>query len=143
MFKLLQRVLRVVVEPMVGTPVRRHHTRHRRVAAILARSAIAAVSPIRECDRRAERRRVVRDRRRRAQAAILRGMREVLGLPLQHRRRRQPQQPRVNVREPIVLSSDSSAEEPEPQPLVVDMDSSLESLPNIDPGLSSSCRWSP
>ena len=103
-------------------------------AAIRAQRAIAAVSPVRERDRRAERRRLVRDRRRRAKAAILRGMREVLGLPLQHRRRRrQQQQPRVDNREPIVLSSDSSGEEPELQPVVVNLDSSLESLPNIDP----------
>ena len=111
---------------MVGTPEHRHHTRHRRMAAILA------VSPIRERDRRAERRRLARDWRRQARAALLRGMHEVLGLPLQHCRRRQPQPPRVDDHALIVLSSDSSAEDPEPQPPVVDLDSSLESLPNID-----------
>ena len=129
---------------MVGTPDRRHPSRHHRVAAILARRAIAAVSPIRERDRRAERRRLVRDRRRRARAALLRGMREVLGLPLQHRRRRQPQPQRVDNHIQVVLSSDSSAEDPGPQPVVVDLDSSLESLPNIDPRapISATCRAS-
>ena len=96
---------------MVGTPSQQHHTRHRRVAAILARRAIAQVSPIRDRDRRAEGRRLARDRRRRARAALLRGMREVLGLPQQHRRRRQPQPQQVDLDAPIVLSSDSSAED--------------------------------
>ena len=118
---------------MVGTPERRHHTRHRRVAAIRAQRAIAAVSPVMERDRRAERRRLAGDRRRRARAALLRGMREVLVLPIQQRRRRPPQLPRPDPNAPIVLSSDSSAEDTEPPPLVIDLDSSLDSLPNIDP----------
>ena len=115
---------------MVGTPTRRH----RRTAAIRARRAIAAVSPIRERDRRAEQRRLQRARRDRARAALLRGMREVLGLPLQHRRRRLPPQ-RVDPRAPIVLSSDDELPlyQPPPQHPVVDLNSSVESLPNIDP----------
>ena len=76
---------------------------------------------------------MARDRRLRTRATLLRGMREVLGLPLQHRRRRQPQPQRVDNQVPITLSSDSSAEDPEPQPVLVDLDSSIESLPNIDP----------
>ena len=65
-------------------------------------------------------------------------MREVLGLLPQHRRRRPPQPPRVDPEATIVLSSDTSVDDltlpdPEPQPPVVDLDSSLESLPNIDP----------
>ena len=102
------------------------------MAAIRAQRAIA-VSPVRERDRRAERRRLARDRRRRARAALLRGMREVLGLPLQQRRRRPPQRTRPDPNVPIVLSSDSSAEDAETQPLVIDLDSSLDSLPNIHP----------
>ena len=116
---------------MVGTPERRHSTRHRRVAAILARRAIARVSPIRDRDRRAERRRLAGDRRRRARAALLRGMREVLGLPVQHRRRRPPQQPRPDPNAPIILSLDDDL--PFPDPPLIDLDSSLDSLPNIDP----------
>ena len=116
---------------MVGTPERRHTTRHRRVAAILARRAIARVSPIRDRDRRAERRRLAGDRRRRARAALLLGMREVLGLPVQHRRRRPAQQPRPDPNAPIVLSSDDDL--PLPEPPLIDLDSSIDSLPNIDP----------
>ena len=71
---------------MVGTPIRRH----RRTAAIRAQRAIAEVSPIRESERRVERRRLIRNRNRRARAAILRGMREVLGLPQLVRQRRVP-----------------------------------------------------
>ena len=74
-----------------------------------------------------------RDWCRRARAALLRGMREVLGLPQPHCRRRQPQPQQVDRDAPIVLSSDSSAEDQEPPPILVDLDSSVESLPNIDP----------
>ena len=123
---------------MVGTPERRHHTRHRRVAAILARSAISAIIPIRERERWAERRRLARQRRGRARAALLRGMREVLGLSPRRRRRRLPRPLPADLEQPIVLSSDTSdgdltLPDLEPQPPVVDLDSSLESLPNIDP----------
>ena len=118
---------------MVGTLERRHHTRHRRVAAILARRAIAQVSPVRDRDRIAEGRRLARDQRRRARAALLREMREVLGFPQPYRRRRQPQPQQVDRDAPIVLSSDSSAEDQGPPPILVDLDSSVESLPNIDP----------
>ena len=97
------------------------------------------MSPVRERDRRAERRRIARGRRQHARAALLRDMREVLGLPQPNRRRR-PSSARVDPNVPIVLSSDSSAGDltlPEPasqQPIVlVDLDSSLETLPNIDP----------
>ena len=116
---------------MVGTPEQRHTTRHRRVAAILARRAIARISPIRDRDRRAERRGLAGDRRRRARAALLRGMREVLGLPVQHRRRRPPQQLRPDPNDPIVLSSDDDL--PVPEPPLIDLDSSIDSLPDIDP----------
>ena len=77
---------------------------------------------------------MARDRRRRERATLLRGMREVLGLPQPHRHRRQPPPRPVDNNEPIVLSSDSSAEEQRgPPPILVDLDSSVESLPNIDP----------
>ena len=112
---------------MVGTPIRRH----RRTAAIRAQQAIAAVSPLRERDKRAERRRIIRGRRLRNRAALLRGMREVLGLPPLRRNRRPLPAPRVDPAAPIVLSSDE--EQPPPQHPLVDLDSSLESLPNIDP----------
>ena len=120
--------------PMVGTPNRRHSSRHRRVAAIRARRAIAEVSPIRDRDRRAERRRLAGDRRRRARAALIRGMREVLGLPVLHRCRRPPVQPRPEPDAVIVLSSDESADDlPPPLPAIVNLDSSVETLPDIDP----------
>ena len=119
---------------MVGMPDRRHSTRHRRVAAILARRAMAAVSPIRDRDRRAEHRRLAGDRRRRARAALLRGMREVLGLPIQHCHRRPPPPPRADPDAVIVLSSDVSADDlPPPLPPIIDLDSSLKTLPDIDP----------
>ena len=112
---------------MVGTPIRRH----RRTAAIRVQQAIAAMSPLRERDRRAERRRIIRGRRLRNRAALLQGMREVLGLPPLCRNRRPLPAPRVDPAAPIVLSSDE--EQPPPQHPFVDLDSYLESLPNIDP----------
>ena len=123
---------------MVGTPEHRHNLRHRHTAAILALRAIAAVSPVRERDRRAERRRIIGDHRRRAIAVLLRGMREVLGLPIQRRNCRPPQPPRVDLEATIDLLSNTSVDDqvlkdPEPQPPVVNLDSSLESLPDIDP----------
>ena len=121
---------------MVGTPERRHSSIHRRTAAIVARRAIGLVSPVRERDRRAERRRLARNRRARADAALLREMKQFLGLPVAPPRRRlprpqhQPQQPSV-----VVLSDTSEEDVPPliPQPEVVDLDLSIESLPNIDP----------
>ena len=58
--------------------------------------------------------------------------------PAPPRRRRGEEQPRLVVHEPIVLSSDTSAEgivlpDRQPEQVVLDLDSSLESLPNIDP----------
>ena len=76
---------------------------------------------------------MARDRHRRARAALLRGMLEVFGLPQLHHRRRQPQPQQADHQVPIVLSSDTSAEDPEQQPVLVDLDSSIESLPDIDP----------
>ena len=134
----LQRVYvaKVSKAPMVPTPTRRHSSQHRRSASIRAQRAIQAISPVRASERRAERRRVTRDRARRARAALLRGMREVLGLPQQHRRRRQPPRPRAPVNELVIISSDSSSAEDLPRqqvPPLVDLNSSEESLPNIDP----------
>ena len=58
--------------------------------------------------------------------------------PAPPRRRRRVEQPRPVVNQLIVLSSDTSAEEivlpgREQQPIVLDLDSSLESLPKFDP----------
>ena len=55
-----------------------------------------------------------------------------------HRSRRPPQLPRVDLEATIDLSSDTSVDDqvlqdPDPQPPVVNLDSSLESLPDIDP----------
>ena len=121
---------------MVGTPERRHSSKHRRTAAIVAQRAIRLVSRVRERDRRAERRRLAWNRRARADAALLWDMKQFFGLPVAPPRRRlprpqrQPQQPQV-----VVLSDASEEDVPPlvPQPEVVDLDSSIESLPNIDP----------
>ena len=128
-----------MVALMVDVPIGQRIARHQRTAEVRAIRAIAAVSPIRERERRAETRRIARGRRQRARAALLRHMREVLGLPQPNRRRRPPPQ-RADPNAPIVLSSDSSAEDltlPKPAPqqpiVLVDLDSSLESLPDIDP----------
>ena len=122
---------------MVGTPQRRHSSRHRRVASILALRAIRTVSPERAADRRAERRRLARNRRYRERLGVLRDMRNIFGLPQPHRQRRPVQPPQVGSPPVVVVSSDTSQddtdEEPPPEQLVVDLDSSLESLPNIDP----------
>ena len=123
---------------MVGTPVRRHSTGHRRTVAILALRAIRSISPLRPADRRAERRRLERGRRYRARLGILRDMREFFELPQPRHHRRAVVPPRVDPNPIVVVSSDTSAEDltlpdPEPQQQVIDLDSSLESLSNIDP----------
>ena len=121
---------------MVGMPERRQSTRHRRSASILALRAIHSISPVTAAHRRAERCRLERDRRYRARLGILREMREVLGLP-QLRRRRRPQVPRRVDPNIVLVSSDTSVEDithPTPErPPVVDLNSSLETLPDIDP----------
>ena len=124
---------------MVGTPQRRHSSRHRRVAAILALRAIRNTSPVRPRERRAERRRIERARERRRNAEFYRGLLAYCGVPqepVRRRRRVEPQRPAVNL--PVVLSLDTSGDDlpvPEQQgPIVlIDLDSSIESLPNIDP----------
>ena len=124
---------------MVATPSpRRHSARHRRTASILAQRAISRVSPVRESERRAERRRLQRQRERRRDAAFYRGLLQYCGVPPEPpRRRRRVQRPPPVVELPIVVSSDTSAENIQPpvpaQPIIIDLDSSLESLPNIDP----------
>ena len=123
---------------MVGTPVRRHSTGHRRTAAILALCAIRSISPLRRADRRAERRRLERDRRYRARLGILRDMQEFFELSHPQRPRRAVVPPWVDPNPIVVVSSDTSTEDltlpdPEPQQQVIDLDSSLQSLPNIDP----------
>ena len=101
--------------------------------------AIAAVSPIRERERRAERSRIQRDRVRCRNAEFYRGLLAYCGVPQsppRRRRRVEPSRPVVEL--PIVLSSDTSGDDlPEPAPqqpiVLVDLDSSLETLPDIDP----------
>ena len=116
---------------MVGTPQRRHSSRHRRTAAILAQRAISAISPVRERDRRRETRRLARNRRARANGALLRSLRVFLDQPVTPPRlrlqRRQSQQPEA----PIVVVSETSEDDLPPvrQPVIVDLDSSVESLP--------------
>lgn len=123
---------------MVGTPIGRRVTRHRRAASFRALCAISLVSPVRPEERRAERNRLMRDRTRRADAAFYRGLLDYCGVPRPPpRRRRQPlpQPPAIEL--PIIISSDESADDlPEPpqQPpvVVVDLKSSLDELPDLD-----------
>ena len=123
---------------MVGTPPRRHSSRHRRTASILAQRAIAQISPVRQRDRRRERRRIERGRRLRARAAILRDMREFFGLPQPRRVQRVAAQPRPDPAPPVIDLVETSFEDLDqpqlaPPRVLVELDSSLESLPNIDP----------
>ena len=124
---------------MVGTPPRRNSSRHRRAASIKASWAIAKISPVRPSERRAERNRIRRDRRRRADARFYRDLLIYCGHPQQPRRRRRVPPPTPEVEAPILVSSDTSAEDlPQPQlqqrPIeVVDLDTTGDSLPNIDP----------
>ena len=75
-----------------------------------------------------------RDRARRHDAAFYRDLLAFCGVPPEPpTRRRWVEPPRPVVNQPIVLSSDTSAEEivlldQEPRPIVLDLDSSLESL---------------
>ena len=124
---------------MVVTPPRRHQTRHRRTAYILARRAISQVSPVRDSERRADRRRLRRQRERRRDAAFYRGLLAFCGVQQQPpgRFRRVPNPPPA-VELPVVLSSDASGDEqreqaPERPIVLVDLDSSVETLPDIDP----------
>ena len=124
---------------MVNTPISRRVTRHRRTASLRALRAIAAVSPIRDRERRAERRRLERDRRRRRDATFYRGLLAYCGVQQPPpRRRRNINRPPPVVQLLIELSSDTSGDEqrelaPERPIVLVDLDSSVESLPNIDP----------
>ena len=123
---------------MVGMLVRRHSSRHRRATSILAQRAISLVSPLRESDRRRERRRLARNRRTHAKAAVLRDMRSFFGLPQPRRQQRVVAPPRVDPAPPVVVLTDTSFEDiqpppPTPQPVLVDLDSSLDTLPDIDP----------
>ena len=109
------------------------------MASILALRAIRNTSPVRPAERRAERRWIERARERRRNAEFYRGLLAYCGVPQQPARQHrqvEPQRPAVEL--PVVLSSDTSGDNlPEPQqqrPIVlVDLDSSIESLPDIDP----------
>ena len=123
---------------MVGTPVRRHSSRHRRTASILAQHAIALVNPVRASNRRRERRRLSRNRRLRARAAILRDMRSYFGLPQPRRVQRIVAQPHADLAPPVIDITETYFEDINQPPLtpprvLVELDSSLDSLPNIDP----------
>ena len=123
----------------MGSPVGRRVVRHRRTASFRALRAIASISPVRPSERRVERNCIRRDRLTRADARFYRDLLIYCGQPPQPRRRRRIVQPPPVVEAPILVSSDTSAEDlPQPQeqqrPVeVVDLDTSGESLPNIDP----------
>ena len=122
---------------MVGTPVRRHQSRHPLTASLLTLRAIRSISPVRPADRRRERRRLERGRSYRARLAVLRDMREFFQLPQPRRPRRAVPPPRVDRTPVVVMSTDTSLDDAEvapPEQLpIIDLDSSLETLPDIDP----------
>ena len=119
---------------MVGTPVRRNSSIHRRVASVLALRTIRETSTVRARERRSERRRLARDRHYRARLAVLRDMRDLLRIPQPRRQQRAHVPRQVGPELVVIVSSDTSADDlPEPPPPIIDLDSSLESLPNIDP----------
>ena len=80
-----------------------------------------------------------RNRAGRCDAAFYRGLLAFCGVPpAPPRSRRGVERPRPVVDEPIVLSSDTSAEgivlpDQQPPQILLGLDSSIESLPNIDP----------
>ena len=79
-----------------------------------------------------------RSRRLRARAAILRDMRQFFGLPQPRREQRVAAQPRADPVPPVIDLVETSFEDldqPQQAPprVLVELDSSLESLPNIDP----------
>ena len=105
---------------------------------MVAQRAIALISPVRPRDRRRERRRLERSRRLRARAVILRDMRHFFGLPQPRRVQRVVPQPRINQPPEVIIILDTSTEEDVEQPqehrgVLVELDSSADSLPNIDP----------
>ena len=122
---------------MVGSPISRRVSRHRRTASHLALRLIRAVSPIREAENRAACSRRWRDRRRRASAQFLRELKEFLGFPVQ-RHCRHPVPPAPQPEPPILASSGDSPDEGEhvpdrPDVEAVDLSGTFEELPNLDP----------
>ena len=77
----------------------------------------------------------MRDRRALANAALLRSLKVLFYQPVTPPRRRLPRRPRQQPEAPIEVVSDASKDilPPAQQPVIVDLDSSVESLPNIDP----------
>ena len=91
--------------------------RHRRTASFRVLRAIASISPVHPEERRAERNRINRDRRRRADAAFYRGLLAYCGVPAQIRQCHAPVPQREDPDPVIVVSSDTSAEDLPPQQL--------------------------
>ena len=88
LFNLLQRVCVVGIECGPRWLGRRNTATARDTAAILAQRAIGAISPVRERDRGRETRRLARNRRARANAALLRSLRVFFDQPVTPPRRR-------------------------------------------------------
>lgn len=102
---------------MVGSPIARRVSRHRRTASHFALRLIRAISLTREEDLRAARGQRRRDQRRRASAKLLRDLKDFFGVPQLRRQRRprvlpQQQQPEP----PIIISSGESSGEEGPVP---------------------------
>ena len=123
---------------MVGTPISRRVTRHRRTASIRALRAIANVSPVRPAERRAERNRLRRNRLRSVNANFYRGLLAYCGVPPQPRLRRQSRPPQPPVEQPVLISSDTSVDDlpqlgpQQPAVEVIDLESTLEDLGDLD-----------
>lgn len=94
---------------MVGSPVGRRVVRHRRVASHFALRRMRDISPIREADVRAARNHRRRERRRRASAQLLHDLKELFGVPIERRHRREPPSAPVLPQLPIVITSGESS----------------------------------
>ena len=75
------------VSHMVGSPIARRVSRHRRRASHFAQQLMRALSPTCETDVRADRYRRRRDQRRKMKALLLRELKDFFGVPRQHRNR--------------------------------------------------------
>ena len=95
---------------VVGSPITRRVSRHRRVASHLALWLIRAVSPVREAEVHAACNRRRRDGRRRASAELLRDLKEYFGFLVQRR----PVQPAQLPELPVEISSEDSSEDEAP-----------------------------
>ena len=127
---------------MVGSPVGCRVILHRRTALHRALRLIRDYCPKREEDRRAVHNRLRHSWRRSASAALLRELREFFGLPMPPRRQCPVAPQRLIREEPVVLSSDTSLDDKQPEQApvpeavdLVDLAESFDKLPGLNPPL--------